>query len=634
MSLQKFVGGLKVRVKLLIAFGSILILSVLLIIFSIQSINRIIAFKNLNENLDQLKLHLETMELAVKEFIYEDYRTDQFLESKRSVASEKFQESFLAISTILSDFEQSSYLSAEETHAFSQTIHQLLDSVNSSYSSLVELLHTRGFKDYGLEGTLRKAIHNVENSELLTDRASMLTLRRNEKDFFLRKDLRYKEEFNNNVSQFRDQLSLDANAGELILHLDNYQKRFNEVVDIENRIGLNETDGIRGSIRAAFGAMRPTLENFRSSIRTENENQINGTRWLLFVIFGFQLVAGVLMTIVYANLLTKAIKEIKFAMQKLAEGKFPEKLQIRSSEEIGDTKKALNQFLDRIKAASAFAENLGNGDLNANYNERFTDDVLAKSLISMQEKLRSAEETQSKINWVNSGAAQFNEVLKNESEKLEILGDNILKLLITYLNANQGALYSTIDADEDKMERISTYAYGKKKFQSDVIEKGKGLIGQAMVEKSTIYLKEIPKDFVRITSGLGEATPRNVLIVPLKLREQVMGVIELASFQPFPQYQIEFVEKIAENIASILANKKSNAQTKRLLQDAEQRANVLTQQEEEMRQNAEELQATQEEMERQRRDLLAEIENLKARLKKHERQTTATVEGASTLRDQ
>jgi Skp family chaperone for outer membrane proteins len=105
-----------------------------------------------------------------------------------------------------------------------------------------------------------------------------------------------------------------------------------------------------------------------------------------------------------------------------------------------------------------------------------------------------------------------------------------------------------------------------------------------------------------------------VVIVPLKTREKVMGVVELASFGMLGAHHIEFIERVAESIASILYNKQASTETKRLLEESQQRAHSLAQQEEEMRQNSEELQATQEEMERQRLHLQQEIKALKQKL--------------------
>lgn len=507
--------------------------------------------------MDLLKLRLETLDLSTKEFIYEGYKSTSFLETKKTPSLHSFNENYTEAKAIITDVQTTTL----KDHALlSQNLISPLDSLQHDFNLLVTLLGTRGFKDFGLEGSLRDAIHTVENSGFEFDKATLLMLRRHEKDFFLRKDIKYQQEFNKRFDILQQQIELTSNAS-LLASLANYKDAFNKVVAIERQIGLSNDQGIRGRIRENFQLIRPRIETIRSSIKKQNEAEIARTQWMLWIIFGVQIIVGIGMALFYAGLLTKSITEIRNGMQKLASGIFPDKLRIHTTEEIGQTKIAFNQFIDRLQAASSFAEHLGSGELTYRYDEQYSNDVLAQSLISAQEKLRHAEEQQRKINWMNEGAARFNEILKNDSEEITILGDRILKLMVYYLEANQGALYILNgSADDGVLERIATYAYDKKKYIHERITAGTGLIGQCALEGETIHLKDIPKDYIRITSGLGEATPRHLIIVPLKTRGSVNGIIELASFHTLEQHHIEFMERMAENIASILANKQTKSQ--------------------------------------------------------------------------
>ncbi|HEY9006863.1 MAG TPA: GAF domain-containing protein [Ohtaekwangia sp.] len=619
MNLKKIVLSLRIRAKLLVAFGSILLMSVVLIALSIISINRIIAYKDVNEQVDILKLHLESIDLATKEFIYEGYKSKTFLENQHDASIDKFNSSIHDSKAIIKSISGSKLMEGENTLQLTRMLTASLDSIQTEFSALIALLKARGFKDFGLEGSLRKAIHIVENSSYPFNKVAMLTLRRHEKDFFLRRDLKYQKEFNARLDEFVTELQLQRAPADLLKNIDEYKAQFNSVVEIESKIGLTQQEGIKGKILQNFARVKPQIEIFRTAVKEKNGLQILRTQITLFIVFFGQIITGLVLAIVYANLLTKSIKEIRTAMQALANGFFPEKLAVRTSEEIGQTKEAFNQFIDRLKIATDFAERMGTGDLTAVYDKRFSNDVLAQSIISMQRKLKEADDRQYRINWINQGSAQFNDILKNESEAVEVLGDKILKHLVAYVGANQGALYiAQEDQGENYLERIATYAYGKKKFEMHRIGIREGLMGQCVMEQSTIHLKELPRDYIKITSGLGEATPRSVVMVPLKVRDKIMGVIEMASFENFEQYKIEFIEKTAEHIAAILFNKQAVLITEKMLMESREQANTLRQQEEEMRQNAEELQATQEAMERQRQELQDEIKHLRQQLAKME----------------
>jgi HAMP domain-containing protein/putative methionine-R-sulfoxide reductase with GAF domain len=611
--MRKWILGLKIRAKLLAAFGSILLFSILLIVISVNSINQIIDKKGINEKVEMLKLSIQSQEFAIKEFTYEGFKEKKFLEIGKSPFLDSYDSNLRKGLSILNDLKQNFKDTTVSQGAVSRIEKNLL-LVRFEFDSLRALLRERGFKDYGIEGSLRKAIHKIEDSKVKLDMALLLTLRRNEKDFFLRRDLKYKAEFLTNIETFRTKILTikDPTVQDLLQNLQNYKEEFIKIVDIETKIGLKLNEGIRGKLNEQLNGLRRPLDSFSLGMKLNSETQTKQIVTVLWIVFAIQLIAGVFLAIFYADLISKAIKEIRNAMQSLANGVFPDKLEILTTEEIGQTKIALNHFLERLHAATSFAHKMGDGELNAMYDDRFNNDVLAKSIIQMQQKLREAEEKQSKINWINVGAAKFTEIIKNESEDIASLGDKILALLIKYLNINQGALYIIQD---DKLLRISTYAFGKKKFQEDIIEIGQGLVGQCALEGNTIILKEIPRDYVKITSGLGEATPKNVIIVPIKWRDEILGTVELASFEVLEQFKIEFIERISENIASLIFNKQNASRTQILLKQSQERAEILSQQEEEMRQNAEELQATQEEMERQKMELELEITKLKSQLK-------------------
>ncbi|GAA0890449.1 hypothetical protein GCM10009122_01270 [Fulvivirga kasyanovii] len=252
----------------------------------------------------------------------------------------------------------------------------------------------------------------------------------------------------------------------------------------------------------------------------------------------------------------------------------------------------------RVNKMTTFVETIASGDYKADLHLNKENDELFQKLFKMQEKLRSTADEDLKRNWVNTGLARFGEILRSESN-LQTLSDNIICNLVKYLNANQGGLFVIEESGNEKyLELKAAYAYDRKKFINKRINPGQGLTGQCWLEGDKILMTDIPESYISITSGLGEALPRCILIMPLKVNDEIYGVIEIASFKVLEPYEVDFVEKLAESIASTISNAKVNATTKTLLEATQQQTEELKAQEEEMRQNMEELQATQEEMQR------------------------------------
>ncbi|MEO0553786.1 MAG: PAS domain-containing protein [Bacteroidota bacterium] len=260
-----------------------------------------------------------------------------------------------------------------------------------------------------------------------------------------------------------------------------------------------------------------------------------------------------------------------------------------------------------------FARNISQGNLEAEY-KAFDDDKLGNALIDMRQSLLDASEREAKERFINIGLASIGEILRNNADNLDNLCDQVIGKLVGYMKANQGGIF-IVTEDSDKniyLDLKACRAYDRKKFIQKRLQLGQGLVGQAAIEKRTIYMTEIPDGYINITSGLGLANPNSLLIVPLKSNERIMGVLEMASFEIFNETDLEFLEKVGESIAATIINANTNQQTQVLLEQSKQMTEEMQAQEEEMRQNMEEMQATQEEMARGQKELAQKETNLNA----------------------
>jgi len=365
----------------------------------------------------------------------------------------------------------------------------------------------------------------------------------------------------------------------------------------------------------------PAFKNFEVSLgRHLNEfdeilaNSYNNSKKVLtktktnsFIVLFIIIILLIITGFVLDRSITRPIKMLSGYISKLSKGELPENLTVDSKDEIGEIKTIINSLLAGLRKTANFGKQIGEGNLNVEYTPLSNKDILGNSLLEMRKGLQAAKEEENKRkeeddkrNWATQGLAKFGDILRKDNDDLEKLSNDIMSNLIDYVNANQGGLFIFNDDEEDNihLELIASYAFSRKKFNAKKIQLGEGLVGTCAIEKETIYMTEVPEDYVEVTSGLGDSNPRSLLIVPLKLEEKIFGIIELASFNNFEDYQIEFVEKIGESIASTLSSVKINAKTAALLEETKLQAEEMATKEEEMRQNLEELKATQEEMER------------------------------------
>lgn len=345
-------------------------------------------------------------------------------------------------------------------------------------------------------------------------------------------------------------------------------------------------------------------------------SQINNMVLLIGIGAIIILIAGLFLANYFTSKLTRAIVKVKDTLKALAEGKAVEKLQSKRKDEIGEMTNSLDALIDGVSSYSKVAKEIGNQNYGFEFQPLSKEDILGNELLNMRDNLQKAAKEEAIRHWQTEGSAKFGELLRKFNKNMDELSDEFLKNLVKYLNLNQGAVFILVDSEEHQkeLEMIACYAYDRKKYLHKRIRLGEGLAGQCVLEKKEIYLKEIPENYINIRSGLGDASPRNILVMPLMVNEEILGVIEIASFNLLKEHEINFVEKVCTMLAANISTVTSNERTKHLLENSQKMTEQLRAQEEELRQNQEEMQATQEEMNRRQAEIERENEILKNEL--------------------
>jgi len=345
-----------------------------------------------------------------------------------------------------------------------------------------------------------------------------------------------------------------------------------------------------------------------STIINQKADKVFYTSIIAAVIMFFVL----LFVILYiSNTITKPITSFTQSLKDLARGVISDKLKIKlnTGDELEEMSIALSDCVDGLNAKAEFARSIEHGHLDTELKLQSNDDELGQSLAKMQESLISAKKAEELRNqedkiaaWINEGLNSFANILRQSHENIEELSYVLIYNLVKTLDVNQGGIFliNNDDYAEPVLNRVASYAFDRRKYEKKSFKMGEGLVGACAIEEDSIYIEDVPDDYIEVISGLGGANPSAILLMPIRHENQVLGVIELASFKKFPKHYIDFVDQVARNIGLTLLNVKNTERTNALLTQSKQQSEELAAQEEEMRQNLEELQATQEEASRVR----------------------------------
>lgn len=407
-------------------------------------------------------------------------------------------------------------------------------------------------------------------------------------------------------------LSSDNKLKDFVENLNNYKQSFSKLVNLDRKLFLNEQFNLMKSLSEAN-------DNFNEIILTNKEiidtnyyksNASVNTSLIIFLVALF--LFAVLALIIVPPLIVKRIDDFKEYITPLKYGQIPDLMSTKIFfVDLVNIYGTIENFVKSLKSASEFANEIGKGNFGYNYKPISNQDELGNALILLRDNLQRAKEEEQKRKkeddirlWINTGIAKFSDILR-QSSNLETLSSLVIRELVNYVGANQGGIFILNDERKDNilLELTASYAYSKERKKRKVFHLGESLVGTCAVEKASIFMTDIPQDYISITSGLGEATPRCLLLTPLKFEDNVLGVIEIASFEIIEKYKIEFVERIAESFASTISIAKINQQTVKLLENAKIEAEQRSLKEEELRQNLEELRATQEKISLQQDEL-------------------------------
>ena len=247
----------------------------------------------------------------------------------------------------------------------------------------------------------------------------------------------------------------------------------------------------------------------------------------------------------------------------------------------------------QVRAIAEVATAVTKGDLTRSITVEALGEVAALK-DNINEMIRNLKDTtlkNSEQDWLKTNLAKFSRMLQGQKDLLAV-GKLILSELAPVVSAQQGVFY-TIDSSKDDgelyLKLLASYAHRERGNPDNTFKLGEGLVGQCALEKEKIVITNAPKNYMTISSGLGKASPVNILVLPVVFEGQVKGVIELASFDRFSPTHHAFLDQLTESIGIVFNTIEANTRTEDLLKQSQSLAKELQSQQLELQQTNQQL---------------------------------------------
>jgi CheY-like chemotaxis protein/signal transduction histidine kinase/HAMP domain-containing protein len=245
----------------------------------------------------------------------------------------------------------------------------------------------------------------------------------------------------------------------------------------------------------------------------------------------------------------------------------------------------------QVRAIAEVATAVTKGDLTRSIQVEARGEVaeLKDVINTMIDNLRLTTDRNTEQDWLKTSLASVTNMLQGQRD-LTTVGRNLLSVLTPLVDAQQGVIYQmTSQGDRPHLRRLAAYADGELNGHPESLALGEGLVGQCAAEKRSMLLSDLPASAVPIRSSLFEATPRNVVVLPVLFESEVKAVIELASLHSFASLHLAFLDQMAANIGIVLNSIEATMQTEGLLSQSQQLATELQSQQTELQQTNEQL---------------------------------------------
>jgi HAMP domain-containing protein/CheY-like chemotaxis protein len=260
---------------------------------------------------------------------------------------------------------------------------------------------------------------------------------------------------------------------------------------------------------------------------------------------------------------------------------------------------------NQMRAIGEVATAVTRGDLSRSIQVEARGEVsyLKDNINEMIRNLKETTQKNAQQDWLKTNLARFTRLLQGQRD-LQAVTKLILSELAPLVSAHHGVFYMMDSQESDaRLRMIASYGYRSSRKLPTSFLPGEGLVGQCAVEKTRIWLTDVPRDYIVVSSGLGSAPPNNIVVLPILFEQQVKAVIEIASLDRFTETHLSFLDQLMESIGVVLNTIEANSRTESLLTQSQSLAQELQQTNQELAEKARLLSEQNIEVERKNREV-------------------------------
>ncbi len=366
----------------------------------------------------------------------------------------------------------------------------------------------------------------------------------------------------------------------------------------QKEIGFTNNDGLNQEITEKYIIITSKNKEIIELLEDKQKKQIDDyiLYWIITNVFILAILS--LLAISFIRFIIRDLHKIKNALKKISQGKISDLTIETNNKDLFEINNYLEKIETELKNKNKLIISIKDEKENIDYKLINKTDKIGGNLIELKNKQQKRldeshqlQDTEYIQRFVTNGITAIGKIMRANTNSINLLANNVLKGILGYLEAPQGAfyVYKNTDKKSDYVELVASYAYGKEKSKDKIIKLNEGLIGSVAVEKKHAVFNQLPEGYIYLSVGYGSIAPESLIILPLMIEDEIYGIIEIASFSKFSKAQEEFLLKLANEIAITISYVQINEKTVELLKQSNQQAEAFEQEKQLFLKNKKEL---------------------------------------------